>query len=116
MSIISVLLMAEKLHRELVDDTARLQRKIELTKQLILELEELSGRDAEKAMDRIKGTPGLCARLAKELGISPQAVSQWHIVPVERVLEVERITDMPRDELRPDIYPQPSPQRGSKMT
>jgi DNA-binding transcriptional regulator YdaS (Cro superfamily) len=43
--------------------------------------------------------------LAADLGISHGAVSQWVQVPVERVLEVERITGIPRHELRPDIYP-----------
>lgn len=44
-------------------------------------------------------------KLANELGISAQAISQWKRVPVERVLEVERITGVSRHELRPDIYP-----------
>lgn len=45
--------------------------------------------------------------LARELGISPQALFQWDTVPPLRVLEVERITGIPRHELRPDIYPPP---------
>lgn len=44
-------------------------------------------------------------QLAKRLGISAQAISQWRRVPVERVLEVERLTGVSRHELRPDIYP-----------
>lgn len=45
--------------------------------------------------------------LAEKLEISPQALSQWRRVPPLRVLEVERITGVPRHELRPDIYPAP---------
>ena len=42
----------------------------------------------------------------KALAVSPQALSQWHRVPAHRVLDVERISGVPRHELRPDLYPQ----------
>lgn len=47
--------------------------------------------------------------LAKALGVTPGAVWQWSQkrVPAERVLEVERITGIPRHEMRPDLYPPP---------
>jgi len=45
------------------------------------------------------------AKVARELGIRPQAVSQWQRVPAERVLDVERITSIPRCRIRPDLYP-----------
>ena len=47
--------------------------------------------------------------LAKALGVTQGAVSQWNQkrVPAERVLEVERITGIPRHEMRPDLYPAP---------
>ena len=47
------------------------------------------------------------AGLAGKLGITRQAVNQWKRkgqIPVERVREIERITGIPRVELRPDIY------------
>jgi len=40
-------------------------------------------------------------------GITSQAVSQWRKVPAERVLDLERITGIPRHEIRPDLYPPP---------
>lgn len=40
-------------------------------------------------------------------GITPQAVSQWKRVPAERVIDVERLSGVPRHELRPDIFPAP---------
>jgi len=50
------------------------------------------------------GSPG---ELARNLGISAQAVSAWKLrgIPAERVLAIERVTGVPRTELRPDIYP-----------
>lgn len=56
------------------------------------------------------------ARLARALaGITPQAISQWRQVPAERVLEVERVTGIARETLRPDlaaifIRPEPEPE------
>jgi DNA-binding transcriptional regulator YdaS (Cro superfamily) len=46
--------------------------------------------------------------LAKSLGITHGAVNQWRRVPAERVVEVERITGIPREKLRPDLYAQPT--------
>jgi DNA-binding transcriptional regulator YdaS (Cro superfamily) len=54
-------------------------------------------------LERAKSGNG--ASLANQLGISRSAVSQWTRVPVERVLDVERITGVSRHQLRPDIYP-----------
>jgi len=56
-----------------------------------------------KAVEAAGGT----SALARQLGISPQAISQWTRVPAERVLDVERATggQVTRHELRPDIYP-----------
>lgn len=53
------------------------------------------------------------AALAKELGITREAVYQWPECPVRRVLDVERISGVPRHELRPDIYPPPSKKEAS---
>jgi len=47
---------------------------------------------------------GGMAQLAAELGIARQAIYQWTRVPVDRVVEIERLTGVPRFELRPDIF------------
>jgi DNA-binding transcriptional regulator YdaS (Cro superfamily) len=42
--------------------------------------------------------------LARELGINYQAIQTWKRIPAERVLAVETITGIPREQLRPDLY------------
>ncbi|TYP74172.1 MULTISPECIES: transcriptional regulator [Nitrosomonas] len=42
--------------------------------------------------------------LSKKLGLSRAAVSQWEVIPADRILDVEKITGIPREELRPDLY------------
>lgn len=47
------------------------------------------------------------SKLAKSLGVTPSAISQWRHVPPDRVLAVEAVTGIPRDVLRPDLYVAP---------
>jgi DNA-binding transcriptional regulator YdaS (Cro superfamily) len=47
---------------------------------------------------------GGLAQLAAELGIARQAIYQWKRIPVDRVVEIERLTGVSRTELRPDIF------------
>ena len=42
--------------------------------------------------------------LSKALGLTPQAVSQWHEIPPRRVLALEKLSGISRHELRPDIF------------
>ena len=42
--------------------------------------------------------------LSKALGLSRGAVSQWKVVPLNRVKDVERISGIPRETLRPDFF------------
>jgi DNA-binding transcriptional regulator YdaS (Cro superfamily) len=42
--------------------------------------------------------------VARKLGITPGAISQWDRVPAERVPAVEKATGIPRHRLRPDLY------------
>lgn len=48
---------------------------------------------------------GGIVKLSLALGLSRGAASQWTRIPVEHVLKVERLTGIPRQILRPDIYP-----------
>jgi TorA maturation chaperone TorD len=42
--------------------------------------------------------------LARGLGLSQPSVSAWRRIPSDRVLAVEALTGIPREELRPDLY------------
>jgi TorA maturation chaperone TorD len=55
----------------------------------------------EQAIDKAGGVRAL----ARELGLSQPAVTNWKRVPAERVLEVEAATGVSRSALRPDLYP-----------
>ena len=61
-------------------------------------------------MDIIRARRGLMTKVAAGLGIHRSAVAMWTVVPAERVVEVERITGIPRHQLRPDLHL--SPDRG----
>ena len=55
-------------------------------------------------MDLIRARRGLLAEVAHSLGVTRAAVVKWRQVPAERVVEIERITGIPRKQLRPDLY------------
>lgn len=58
----------------------------------------------EKLTAWINDGRGRLTEVAKACGITHSAVSQWDRVPSDRVLIVERVTGIPRAELRPDLY------------
>lgn len=66
--------------------------------------------DTPDALHRAKQAAGGVNNLARQIGITSQAISQWDRVPAERVLAVETATGVSRHDLRPDIYgPAPPP-------
>jgi DNA-binding transcriptional regulator YdaS (Cro superfamily) len=69
----------------------------------------------KEAIKRAIEAAGGARRLADELDISPEAVYMWPECPVMRVLEVERLSGVPRHELRPDVYPPPEKKRRRKQ-
>lgn len=64
----------------------------------------------QEALKRVLEIVGGPAALARHLGITKQAISQWAQVPAERVLDVEDATDgaVRCHEMRPDIYRVPA--------
>ena len=55
-------------------------------------------------MALLSATPGLRAKVARELGITRASVLKWREIPAHRLLDVERITGIPREALRPDLF------------
>src|SRR6516225_5654323 len=42
--------------------------------------------------------------LAQTLGMTASAIMEWQQVPSHRILQVEAVTGIPREKLRPDLY------------
>ncbi len=59
----------------------------------------------DRALQKAIDAAGTGKVLAGRIGVTPQALSQWHRVPARRVLDVERASGVPRHALRPDLYP-----------
>jgi len=57
------------------------------------------------AISKIKAQYGLANEIANFLGVHRSTVSKWKRIPAERVLDVEEVTGISREELRPDLYP-----------
>jgi DNA-binding transcriptional regulator YdaS (Cro superfamily) len=60
-------------------------------------------RKTEPLQRAIKAV-GTADKLAAGLGISAQAISQWSDIPLKRVFDVEKLTGIPHQELRPDFF------------
>lgn len=61
------------------------------------------------AIEIIRTTRGLNAKITRELRLSRSAVSQWSQVPADRVVRVSEIIGIPPHEIRPDVFPAPPP-------
>jgi DNA-binding transcriptional regulator YdaS (Cro superfamily) len=61
---------------------------------------------AEAALSLAIARAGGVTQLAEKLGVSKGAVSQWKVAPPARVLDIEKLTGLPRTDLRPDWYPE----------
>lgn len=57
----------------------------------------------EAACQKLLSAKGTAAKLARELGITKGAISQWGRVPAERVAAVSAVTGISAADLRPDL-------------
>ena len=71
----------------------------------------MANRQTETPLTREMGlqiaikAAGSMRGLARLLDIAPQSIVRWKKgIPAERVIEVERVTGVPRAVLRPDLY------------
>ena len=47
---------------------------------------------------------GSVKALALLCGVAPQSISQWARVPIDHVKTIERLTGLPKHEIRGDVY------------
>jgi DNA-binding transcriptional regulator YdaS (Cro superfamily) len=60
----------------------------------------------ERVKTEFGGAVGLAAKLTERnpnKPITSQAISQWKQVPAERLIDVEAVTGLTREQLRPDL-------------
>jgi len=65
-------------------------------------------------LQKIRQTLGLQSKLARHLGVTRQAISDWPVVPINRLAEVEQFTGIDRAKLRPDIFERPRRKRSRR--
>ena len=53
----------------------------------------------------LRSKRGILSQIARECGLTRQAVIQWRRVPAERVLTVARVVGVDPSAIRPDLYP-----------
>lgn len=59
---------------------------------------------AAVALRRAIEDMGGVTRTAEALGITRQSVSAWTICPPEWVVAIEKLSQQPKEDLRPDLY------------
>ena len=52
----------------------------------------------------LKEKGGSLRQLAARLGIAHTSISRWKRVPQDRIVQIEKEFDIPREKLRPDLY------------
>ena len=60
--------------------------------------------DISHGMALLKAKRGAQAKVARAVGLTRGAVTQWQQVPAEMVVKAEEASGIPREQLRPDLY------------
>lgn len=60
--------------------------------------------DMKQLLIYLNAERGRRNKLANWLSVSPSAISMWKRVPAERVLDIEALTGISKEVLRPDLY------------
>ncbi len=55
-------------------------------------------------LQRVIDAGGGCSALARKLKVTRGAVSAWKAVPPKRAREIAKITGIPKEVLRPDVF------------
>jgi DNA-binding transcriptional regulator YdaS (Cro superfamily) len=58
----------------------------------------------QQLRDYLKAERGRLSKLANALEITPAAITQWDVVPADKLVRIESETGIPRQQLRPDLY------------
>jgi DNA-binding transcriptional regulator YdaS (Cro superfamily) len=66
--------------------------------------DEMSKPDRDEGLRLAIEAAGGVRALAQALGISAPALLEWKRVPASRILQVEAVTGVKREKLRPDLY------------
>ena len=61
-------------------------------------------RMTKTIIERAIEASGGAASLARKLGIKPPSIYSWREIPHKRLTQIEAITGIPREELRPDLF------------
>lgn len=80
--------------------TRDIQAQSSLVALFVLKVAMCTASGLQRAIEKA----GSQEKLARLLGISQQAVQQWHQVPAGQIIAIERVTGVPREDLRPDLY------------
>lgn len=58
----------------------------------------------QEALASAVSVAGGFTALGRQLGITGEAIMQWKRVPAHRALDIERVTGVAKERLRPDLW------------